>query len=287
MRKSSKVLGIVVLALLLLVASVWYALLREDRQGKLTVLFLDVGQGDAIFIDSPSGNQVLIDGGPDATVLRRLGSAMPLWDRTINVVIPTHPDSDHVAGLIDVLRRYHADYIMQSSVLGTTTTWHMLEQTIADAQKGGTKVLTAQRGQVIDLGDGVYLQILSPDRAVPNVSTNEGCVVTRLVYGKTAFMLPCDAPQDIENYLVYLDGAGLRSDVLKAGHHGSKTSSSPLFVGAVAPTYVVYSRGCNNRYGFPNPETVATFRRFGAVAEDTCTQGTVTFTSDGIQVQLD
>lgn len=211
---------------------------------------------------------------------------MPLYDRSIDVLIPTHPDSDHVAGLIDVLKRYKIDYVVQSSVLGTTTTWHMLERAIDDAQKSGTKVITAERGQIVDLGGGAYLEVLSPDRSVPNVATNDGCVVTKLVYGKTAFMLSCDAPQNIEDYLVYLDAKGLRSDVLKAGHHGSRTSSSPLFVGYVDPTYAVYSRGCNNSYGFPHQETVTTFAKFGIPTEDTCAQGTVTFTSDGQSVAL-
>lgn len=286
MRKSTNILGTALLALALIVCGLWYALLREDRHGILTVSFLDIGQGDAVFIDAPSGRQVLIDGGPDESVLRRLSSVMPLYDRSIDVVIPTHPDADHIAGLIDVLKRYDVSYVLQSSVLGTTTTWHTLEKTIEEAQKNGTQVITAMRGQVIDLGHGAYLEVLSPDRAVPNVATNEGCVVTRLVYGDTSFMLPCDAPQDIENYLVYLDGTGLKSDVLKAGHHGSRTSSSPLFVGYVDPEFAVYSRGCNNTYGFPHPETVATFARFGIPTEDTCEEGTVTFTSDGQTVAL-
>jgi competence protein ComEC len=147
-------------------------------------------------------------------------------------------------------------------------------------------VITAERGQVIDLGDGTYLEVLSPDRSVPNVDTNDACVVTGLVYGATSFMLSCDSPQNIEDYLVYLDGKNLHSDVLKAGHHGSKTSSSPLFVGFVHPTYAVYSRGCNNKYGFPHAETVATFKQFNIPTLDTCLDGTVTFESDGQKVLL-
>src|SRR5665811_26022 len=89
----------------------------------------------------------------------------------------------------DVLQRYRVSYVLQSSVLGSTPTWVALEHTITDAEKSGTQVQTAQRGQVIDLGRGAYLEVLSPDRSVPNVDTNDACVVTRLVYGKTSFML--------------------------------------------------------------------------------------------------
>ena len=99
-------------------------------------------------------------------------------------------------------------------------------------------------------------------------------------------MLSCDAPQDIERYLVSLDGTLLKSDVLKAGHHGSRTSSSALFVGMVNPEYAVFSRGCHNKYGHPHAETIATFAAFGIPIEDTCTKGTVTFYSDGSRVWL-
>jgi competence protein ComEC len=295
MRASARIVGVAIVVLALLAGGIWSAAIHEDRGGMLAVSFLNVGQGDAIFIQAPSGRTALIDGGPDAGVLRQLSAVLPWYRRSIDVVIPTHPDADHITGLIDVLERYKISYIIQSSVLGTTPVWNTLENEIADDAKHGTKVMTALRGQVIDLGGSAgspqaphaYLEILSPDRRVTNVDTNDGCVVTRLVYGATAFMFPCDAPQDVENYLVYLDGKNLHSDVLKAGHHGSKNSSSPLFVGFVGPQYAVYSRGCNNTYGFPDPETVATFRRFNIPALDTCTDGTITFTSDGQRVVLD
>ncbi|HVM73956.1 MAG TPA: MBL fold metallo-hydrolase [Candidatus Paceibacterota bacterium] len=286
MRASARIVGVAIVVLAIIAGSIWSAAIHEDRHGMLTVSFLDIGQGDAVFIQAPSGRTVLIDGGPDAGVLRKLSKELPWYQRTIDVVIPTHPDADHITGLIDVLERYKVSYVIQSSVLGSTPVWNTLENTIADAAKKRTQVITATRGQVVDLGDGAYLEVLSPDRSVPNIDTNDGCVVTRLVYGKTSFMLSCDAPSNIETYLVYLDGKNLHSDVLKAGHHGSKTSSSPLFVGFVSPSYAVYSRGCDNKYGFPSPETVATFKSFNIPTLDTCTDGTVTFTSDGQKVLL-
>ncbi len=285
MRKSVRVKGVAILVLVFIVAAIWYVVLREDRGGILTVSFLDIGQGDAIFIDAPSGRQVLIDGGPPGGgVLRRLADVMPFYDHSIDVVIPTHPDADHIGGLIDVLQRYDVAQVIESSVQGSTPIWDALEMTIAADAKKGTNVTTALRGQVIDLGGGAYLEILSPDRAVPHVDTNDGCVVARLVYGKTAFMLSCDAPQGVENYLVRLDGAALHSDVLKAGHHGSRTASSPLFVGFVSPQYAVYSRSCDNTYGFPHQETVATFAKLGIPTLDTCGSGTIAFVSDGTTV---
>ena len=281
MRMSARIVGVAIVVLAISAGAIWSVALRLDRHGILTVSFLNVGQGDAIFIMAPSGRSVLIDGGPDTSVLRQLGVVLPWYVRSIDVVIATHPDADHITGLIDVLERYRVSYIVQSSVQGDTPIWDALESKIISDQKAGVNVVTALRGQVINLGDGAYLQVLSPDRSVPGVDTNDGCVVTRLVYGATSFMLPCDAPSAIEDYLVYLDGKNLHSIVLKAGHHGSNTSSSELFVGFVSPQYAVYSRGCNNKYGFPSPQTVATFKQFNIPTLDTCLSGTVTFESDG------
>ena len=281
--QSTKILGVAIVVVALVAGLVWYAALREDRHGMLTVSFLDIGQGDSIYIETPSGRQVLIDGGPDSMVLRRLSDVMSWYDRTIDVVIGTHPDADHIGGLIDVFKRYKVGMILQSSVLGSTVTWNVFEKGISAER---ARVFTAERGQVIDLGGGAHIEVLSPDRPVPNLETNTACVVAKLVYGDTSFMFSCDAPQAIENYLVGLDGAKLHSTVLKPGHHGSKTSTSPLWVGYVDPQYAVLSRGCDNKYGFPHQETLDTLAKFGVAVEDTCKQGTVTFISDGKVVSL-
>lgn len=282
MRKSAKITGIAVLALSVFTAVAWSAVLRENRHGLLTVSFLNVGQGDSIFIEAPSGRQALIDGGPNSVVLRELSKVIPWYDRTIDVMIPTHPDTDHVGGLIDILARYKISYIVNSDVEGDTVTAKALIEQIAREEARQT---VARRGQIIDLGGGAYLEILAPDRSVKHVDTNTGCVVARLVYGATAFMLSCDTPKEIEDYLVQLDGGDLRSDVLKAGHHGSKNSSSPFFVGFVNPSHAVFSRGCDNRYGHPHKEIVDLFARFGVPTYDTCTDGRVTFVSDGASVR--
>jgi len=298
MLPSVRVKGVALLFLAVLTIIVWYAAIREDRHGLLTVSFLDIGQGDSIFIDAPSGRQVLIDGGRGGEVLRRLSAVMPWWDRSIDLVIPTHPDADHIGGLIDVFARYDIGTIVHSSVEGDTKTFAAfntaMKAELAGAAASDVRVakeIVAKRGQLIDLGPSTgsglhaYLEVLSPDRNVPHVETNDGCVVTRLVYGTTAFMLSCDAPQGVENYLVRLDGEELHANVLKAGHHGSKNSSSPLFIGFVAPEYAVFSRGCDNTYGHPAPEVVERFKDFGIPTSDTCTDGTITFVSDGSTVK--
>ncbi len=283
MQASSRILAMVLVLLLLVLGSIAYAVAAEDRRGLLTVSFLDVGQGDAIFIDAPSGRQVLIDGGASAQVLRELARVSPWYDRSIDVIIATHPDADHIGGLIDVLERYEVDTIVRSSVHGDTA---LAETFDSLATSGRYETFFAERGQTIDLGGGARLEILFPDRPVPGIEPNVGCVVARLTYGETAFMLPCDAPDEIELYLARLGAEHLRADVLKAAHHGSKTSSAPAFVGAVAPAYAVFSRGCDNSYGHPHPEVVETYARFEIPTLDTCEEGTITFVSDGQTVSL-
>lgn len=272
---------IAIVAVILLVTAMFFLLsaaISTAQSEKLTVSFLDVGQGDAIFIESPTGVQVLIDGGPDRGVLRELSKQMKWYDREIDLIIATHPDSDHISGLIDVLARYDVRAVIQSSVNGDTPVYTALVEAI---HKEETKEYTALRGQRFDIGGGSYLEILFPDRDVPYIETNTGSVIAKLVYGETSFLFTGDSPKTIEEYLAALDGESLDVDVLKAGHHGSKTSSSPIFVGYASPEYAVLSYGCGNRYGHPHKEVMEILERFEIKILDTCKEGTVTFVSDG------
>ena len=255
----------------------------SEKSKVLTVSFLNVGQGDAIFIETPSGLQMLVDGGNNRTVLRELAKTMPWYDRTIDVVVATHPDKDHIGGLVDVLERYDVSTVVESGALDDGSDATALENAVA---KETARRFKAARGNIINFGDGIYFEILFPDRSLPTVETNLASVVGRLVYGNTSFMLTGDSPQAIEEYLVELDAERLKANVLKVGHHGSKTSSSPLFVGFVNPNFAVYSRGCDNSYGHPHADVVALFKRFEVETFDTCTDGTVTFISDGQAVKL-
>src|SRR3989344_299224 len=233
---------------LLLNLVIWYAVFSESRGDVLTVAFLDIGQGDAIFIEAPNGNQVLIDGGPNKSVLRALGKMMPFYDHTIDAIVATHPDQDHISGLVDVLNRFSVAAVFEPGVNASTSAYQTFEKTIAD--KKVPRIL-ARRGMRIVLDEGVFLNILFPDRDVNNTETNTASIVAQLHYGNTNVLLTGDSPQAIEKYLVSLDGKTLHSDVLKPGHHGSKTSSSLEFVTAVTPTYAVISSGKDNKYGHP------------------------------------
>lgn len=253
--------------------------LYQAPREELTVSFLPIGQGDSIYIETPGGKDFLIDGGPDRSVLRELPKVMGPFDRVIDVVVATHPDKDHIAGLPGVFDRYRVNTYIESSVEADTSFAEGLEAA-AQAEAGVVRVI-AERGMRIHIEDGVYADILYPDRDVDDVDTNAGSVVLRLVYGETEFLFSGDAPTSIEEYLVALDGEGLQSEVLKAGHHGSRTSTAESWLHAVDPDYVVVSAGKNNSYGHPHEEVVERIQASGAQKLSTQAGEAITFYSDG------
>lgn len=258
---------------------IWNALLAEERGGELKVAFLDVGQGDAVFIEAPSGNQMLVDGGPGKKILAELNKIMPVYDRTIDIIVATHPDKDHIAGLIDVLSRYQIDFVLMTEAISESATFAAFEKAV---EQSGAQVIRPRRGMIVDLGAGADFKIIFPDRAlIGQTDTNEGSVVGQVEYGQTATFLTGDAPVSIERYLVLLEGDNLQSDILKVGHHGSRTSSSAEFLAAVAPTFAVISVGAKNSYGHPHQEVLDKLKNAGAEILRTDQLGTIIFTSDG------
>ena len=257
---------------------IWCGVWAEERSGILTVAFLDVGQGDAIFIEAPGGKQVLIDGGPNKKVLRELAKQMPFYDRSLDLLIATHPDKDHIGGFPAVLNSYEVAVFLESEVLCKNSICEKLDKQIQD--KGIEKKI-ARRGMVIDLDDGIYLEVLFPDRDATNLETNLASIVLKLVYGEDSFLLMGDSPKAIEEYLIFLDAENLAVDVLKLGHHGSRTSSSEFFLGATSPEVVIISAGKNNRYGHPHPEVLDILKKFEVKILRTDEDGTIIIKSDG------
>jgi len=254
--------------------------LRSGDELKLS--FLNVGQGDAIFIEAPNGNQMLIDGGPNKKVLSELGSVMSFWDRSIDVVLATHPDKDHTGGLPEVLKRYDVDFIFESDIVSDTAVYKEFQKRVEEED---ARIILARSGQIIWLDSDVYVQILFPDRSTLGWEANTASIVTRLVYGDTEFMLTGDSPKSIENYLAQNYAEALRSDVLKLGHHGSKTSTLELFLGYVSPILAIISAGENNRYGHPHKEVLSVLEKFGIETKST-KNGTVTVISDGVDIRI-
>jgi competence protein ComEC len=275
--------SLLLLALLLPLNAAAYFYVLHPPARLLEVTFLDVGQGDAILIEGPTGIQMLIDGGRDRSVLRALPKAMGPFDRTLDLVVETHPDADHIGGLADVFARYRVRHFLTPGIAKETSQVQRLAAKLEN-EKGVTRIL-ARRGERLHLGGGAYADVLYPDHDVSTAEANAGSVVLRIVYGKTAFMLTGDLPAAGEEYVVRMSGSGsLRSDVLKAGHHGSRTSNGERLLAAVAPATVVISAGKENAYGHPHTETLERIRTVGAAAASTAEDGSIAFISDGVQV---
>lgn len=255
---------------------------KTTSSGLLSVYFLDVGQGDAIFIETPDGVQMLIDGGPNSTVLRELRAVMPWFDRSVDVVMATHPDKDHIGGLIDVLARYQVANIMSTSNSGDTSVASMFG---ISSEKEKAKLVTVEAGKRYRLGEFVDLLVFSPASAVA-MESNASSVVMQLRYGNTNVFLTGDATLAIEDYLVARFGEYLQSDILKLGHHGSRTSTSEGFLDTVRPQYAVVSAGRGNSYGHPHDEVVERIVERNIELLNTAESGRVGFVSDGVGWQL-
>lgn len=271
------------LGMLLTCAVVWTAAVTAP-DGRLTVAFLDVGQGDAIFLRTPSGVQLLIDGGPDPEALQReLGDVMSFWDRSLDVIVLTHPDADHLNGLVSVLERYAVALVAESDVDSASAQYASWKRLIAG--RPDVETLHAFAGQTLHTGDGVVLRVLNPPEETPAWTPdrrNNSGVTLHVTYGDVSFLLPADIHRYAEEALVD-SGAPLRATVLKAAHHGSATSSSQGFLDAVEPEAIVVSAGPDNKFGHPAPEVVERLEK--AVGPHnvyvTAEHGRVRFTTDG------
>lgn len=270
-----RLLVLFLLALCVLVLA--WMLVDRERSG-LRVTFLDVGQGDAVLIESPSGVQVLYDGGPGAEVLAPLARAMPLFDRSIDLVIASHPDRDHIAGLVDVFARYTIGAFMEPGVRSENGTYDALSHAVHEEP---SPRMLARAGGRIDIGGGATLEILFPDRDVANMETNSASIVMLVRSGDTALLLSGDLPIAIEEYLASIHGTALHADILKLGHHGSRTSSSAIFLSAVDPRVAVISAGCGNSYGHPHKEVLERLTKAEIEPYLTCALGSISFESDG------
>lgn len=249
---------------------------------QLKVSVLNIGQGDSILVQGPTGRTMLVDGGPDRSVIRDLGVELGPLQRHIDMVVETHPDADHISGLVYVLQNYSVSQFMTPGIPDGTAVFNTLEST-ANAIPG-LKRITARRGMHIDLGGGAYADILHPDRDMSKeTATNDGSITMHIVYGTTSFMLTGDLPSPVEDWLVTLDAKDgeLKTDVLKAGHHGSKYSTGSEWLAALDPSVVAISVGKNNRYGHPAPDMISRVEQQRSKILKTEDAGTIDFISDG------
>lgn len=254
--------------------------------GRLHVTALDIGQGDAILIEAPGGESILFDGGPDPGVtLNRLGETLLLGVRRIDVVVLTHPHEDHIAGLTEVLERYDVGIVLHP---GRSYDGPALPRFLA-AAGDADEVIVARAGQRLTVGGSVVLDVLFPadadgEAALPEGDINNASIVAVVRYGATDVLLTGDAEAPVERLLLER-GLVPQVEVLKIGHHGSHSSSTPEFVAAADPRIALISAGQENEYGHPAAETLGTLgARPGLTTYRTDLHGSVELISDGISV---
>jgi competence protein ComEC len=273
--------------LLVVAIIIWIAVLNVP-DNKLHVSILDVGQGDAILIQTPNRQDILIDGGPSPKAIDlELSKRLPFWDRTIDLVILTQPQADHVSGLIEVLHNYKVLQVYEPGIDYESTTY---QQWLSLIESRNIKYENARAGQQIDLGEGIKLDVLNPPspflQGTSDDVDNNG-VALRLSWNEISFLFTADLGKEAEWHLI-AQRANINSTVLKVGHHGSLTSTSEQFLAAVNPQIAVISVGADNRFGLPSSEVLD--RLVGRIGNDrvylTSTHGTIEIITDGNKLWL-
>lgn len=217
--------------------------------GELRMWVFDIGQGDAILLESPEGERMLVDGGPDPRILSKLGSVLPSWDRRIDKILVSHPHADHVAGLIGVFERYDVKDVYETGITGEPFQQPFNER----VKEEGAISHVVQEGEVISFGS-VLIKIIAPDHRLFGKSlddANMGSVVLEVEYGETSILLTGDAPREMEEEII--PDLSLSIDVLKVAHHGSVYSTSREFLERIKPRFALISSGEGNSYGHPHP----------------------------------
>lgn len=282
-KPQSRLLKKWLIPLLLIIAVLVWSVALTMPDDKLHVTFLDIGQGDAILIQTPNHQNILVDGGPDPQKINlELSKKLPFWNRTIDLMVSTQPQADHITGLVEVLQRYKVKRVFEPGVSYNSFVYHEWLKLVENKE---IRHEIARAGQEIDLGSGIKMEVLNPQARLFEETTSDvdnNGIVVRLNWGEVSFLFTADIRQEAEFELIE-QRAKLKSTVLKVAHHGSKTSTMPQFLAVVDPELAVISVGADNKFGHPSPEVVE--RLVDSLGENklyrTDKDGTIEFITDG------
>ncbi len=284
-------IGLVVSGILLILNVVaWQRVFILIGPHYLKVDFLDVGQGDSIFIETPSLRHILIDGGPGNAVLSQLAKRLPFGQKSLDMIILTHPDLDHLGGLLQVIEKYKIDYIVWTGVVRGGANYELWLKLLEKSKQNGSRVIVVNPKTQIKNGN-VLMDIVHPLIDVsgqdfrPKNDVNNSGIVLHLVYGKNTFLFTADISSKAEAMIIE-SKVNLESDVLKIAHHGSKYSSSEAFLKAVHPRLAVISVGARNTYGHPTPIVLQRLQDLSITTMRTDQDGTLEILGDGQSLKV-
>lgn len=245
---------------------------------EMRVHFIDVGQGDSIFIESPNGKTMLVDGGVKGAGQKVVSYLKELGVNKLDIVVATHPDADHIGGLIPVLNSIDIGQFYDSGKVHTSQTFEEM-LTLIDTKNIPYNI--PKTGDRIAFDDDLNVKVLNANENATD--NNDASVVLKLAYGNVSFLLTADAGIALEKEMMQDD---VEATILKAGHHGSNTSSSAEFIQAVNPEVSILSYGEGNKYGHPHAEVVERFQAIGSKIYATAEAGTVIVSTDGVNYEL-
>jgi len=280
-----------IIALLIINLSIYFQ--NRSEPNILKVYFLDVVQGDSILIETPNGTQTIIDAGANNKVISELSEVVPFFDRTIDIIIPTHSDLDHIAGFPEILRRFNVKNYYDSGFVDNDDLNTEIKLLVQNEKGINVKKISRGDNIILDKEHNISLEILWPPANYETKENNNRSIVARLDYGETSFLFTGDGGFDVEKVLVEnsnrdststkIDSENILDvDILKAGHHGSKTASSLEFLEKVTPELTIISAGKDNKFGHPNQEALDNINKVGSKIKNTAEVGRILIKSDGV-----